>query len=314
MSTDPQHSAPRISILMTVYNTERYLRYSIDSILCQSFADWELIVVDDGSTDGSRVILEGYGDPRIRKVLLSQNIGRTPALRRAFELARAEYIAVLDADDVAHPQRLQRQIVFLDQRADVGMVGSYTQYIDEFGKVFAEFRPPTSRDAIIDSLGWTNPITHSAAMYRRQLASDVGGYSTELSYAQDFGLTLAIAQKSGLGVIDEFLCQLRVLPTSMSRSRKYRLVVAREGLLLFKRAGEFFKLSKKARRLNRRIQAIYQIKLGIATLGIGSLMEGLKMIVRGLRSDPSALWINGPIRRLLNLRDPVIAKVVVNSD
>lgn len=299
-------STPRVSVLMTIYNAAPFLRASIDSLLAQTFPDWELIAIENGSTDGSPSILEEYADPRLRIVRLSQNIGRTTALRKAFELARGEYVAVLDADDVAHRERLRRQLTFLDQHAEVGLVGSYAHYIDESGKIFAEYRPPTAPSELYDCLAWTNPIVHSSAMYRRTLAAAVGGYPREIIYAQDFGLVLALAERAGIAIIGEFLCQLRVLNTSMTHSNKYRVIVAREVLSLFTRAAELLKLSNQGRRLNRRVRAIYEIKLGIATLTMGSFVVGLRIFLSGLRNDPSAVWRNGLIRRILGVRDPLV--------
>ena len=106
---------PRVSVLMTIYNAEPYLKEAIDSIVAQTFGEWELIAIENGSSDGSRAILDSYQDERIRCFCLPENIGRTPALRYAFEQAGGEYIAVLDADDVSHPERFKKQVEYLDQ-------------------------------------------------------------------------------------------------------------------------------------------------------------------------------------------------------
>jgi glycosyltransferase involved in cell wall biosynthesis len=290
---------PRVSVLMTVYNAALYVRQSIDSILNQSFKDWELIAVDDGSTDASLSILKDYSDHRIRVLPLSKNIGRTPALRYAFDQARGEYIAVLDNDDISHPERLARQVVFLDEKPDVAIAGSWVQYIDQHGMIFAEFSPPTKQDELYDCLGWINPIVHSSAMFRRSLAIAVGGYPEHLAYSQDFGLVLKLAHHYKIAVIDEFLCQLRILPNSFTRSKKKQAVVAHDLLTSFRFAGNFLPLSKKARRLNRRALAMAKIKLGVATFGAGSILAGLQMILTGIVHDPSSLWNNNPVNSFL---------------
>jgi len=295
-------SAPRVSILMTVYNADAYVRDSVNSLIAQTFPDWELIAVDDGSKDASLSALREYSDARVLVFPLEKNIGRTPALRFAFDQARGEYIAVLDADDISSPDRLARQVEFLDQHPDVALVASWAQYIDEHGRVFDEFKPPLNQNELLDCLGWTNPIVHSSAMYRRQLAQEVGGYPADIVWAQDFGLILALAQRAKIAMIADYLCQLRVLAASMTRSKKNQILVASEALVLFQRAANLLRLSAKARRLNRRALAIAEIKLGIATLRNNSVLSGVEMVLRGLISAPSALWGNGPARRFFGAK------------
>ena len=287
---------------MTIYNAEPYLQAAIDSILVQTCPDWELIAVENGSTDKSMSILKGYSDPRVRVFPFEKNIGRTPALRFAFDQARGDYIAVLDADDISSPDRLARQVEFLDRHFDVVLVGSWAQHIDEHGKVFDVFEPPENQEELQDCLGWTNPIVHSSAMYRRQLAQEVGGYPADIVWGQDLGLTLALARRAKIAMIADYLCQLRVLAASMTRSRKYQILIANELLLLFRQAADTLHLSSKARRLNRRAMAIAEIKLGIATLKSDSVCAGLKMVLHGFVTAPSALWGNGLVRRFFGAK------------
>ncbi len=294
--------APRVSILMTVYNAEPYVRASIDSLIAQTFPDWELIAVDDGSKDASLSVLMEYADTRVRVFPLGKNIGRTSALRFAFEQARSEYIAVLDADDISSRDRLARQVEFLDRHPDVVLVASWAQLIDEQGKVFDELIPPSAQDELMDCLGWTNPIVHSSIMYRRKLAQEVGGYPADIVWAQDFGLILALAQRAKIAMIDAHLCQLRVLAGSMTRSRKNQILVATEAMQLFQRAAHVLQLSARARRLNRRALAVAEIKLGIATLRDNSIWAGIRMVLHGLVSSPSALWGNGLVRRFFGAK------------
>lgn len=295
-------TAPRVSVLMTIYNAEPYLRAAIDSLIGQTFPDWELIAVENGSMDTSMSVLKDYSDSRVRVFPLEKNIGRTPALRFAFDQARGDYIAVLDADDISSPDRLARQVEFLDQHPDVALVGSWAQHIDEHGKVFDVFEPPVNQEELQDCLGWTNPIIHSSAMYRHQLAQEVGGYPADIVWAQDLGLTLALARRAKIAMIADYLCQLRVLTASMTRSKKNQILVASEARVLFQRAANWLRLSTKARRLNRRTMAIAEIKLGVATLKSDSVWAGLKMILHGFVTAPSALWGNGPARRFFGAK------------
>jgi len=303
MMAQANHAAgPRVSVLMTIYNAEPYLRAAIDSLIEQTFPDWELIAVENGSTDESMSVLKSYSDPRVRVFPLEKNIGRTPALRLAFDQGQGDYIAILDADDISSRDRFAQQVTFLDQHPDVALVASWAQQIDEHGKVFDVFEPPANQEELQDCLGWTNPIVHSSAMYRRQLAQEVGGYPTNLVWAQDLGLTLALARRAKIAMITDYLCQVRMRAASMTRSRKYQILIANELLLLFKQAADTLRLSTQARRLNRRAMAIAEIKRGVATLKDGSFWAGLRMVMQGFFMAPSALWGNGPVRRFFGAK------------
>ena len=297
-----RETPPRVSVLMTIYNAAPYLKNAIDSILNQIFHDWELIAIENGSTDASLSILNSYSDPRVRVFPFTKNIGRTPALRYAFDQAIGNYIAILDADDISCPDRFSQQVTFLDQHNDVALVGSWALYIDEQGKVFGRFEPPVNQDELLDSLGWTNPIVHSSAMFRRQLAKQVGGYPKDIIWAQDLGLTLALLRLGRVAVIDDYLCQLRVFKASMTRSAKNQSLIASESLMLCKLAADTIQLSANGLRLNRRAMSIAKIRFGIAKIKSGLILDGMRMVVYGLLSEPSALWGNGPVRRFFGAK------------
>ncbi|MEI8011087.1 MAG: glycosyltransferase family 2 protein [Candidatus Omnitrophota bacterium] len=249
----PQNEAapiPRVSVLMTIYNTASFLRQSIESLLAQSFTDWELIALENGSTDDSPSILLSYADPRIRVFSFSKNIGRTPGLRHAFDQARGEYIAVLDADDVSRYDRLTRQVAFLDAHPETVLVGAWAEHMDEQGRVFDRWEPPADPGKLLDIIARRNPIVHSSAMYRRSQALCAGGYPLAYTYAQDFALILALARQGQVTVIPEHLCRLRVFPGSMTRSGEYYLTFLREELALLKYAGKTLSFSLTGRVIN----------------------------------------------------------------
>ena len=305
MAAEKSNLSPRVSVLMTIYNAELYLKDAIDSILIQSFSNWELIAVENGSTDQSKEILSTHDDPRVRVFALPENIGRTPALRYAFEQARGEYIAVLDADDVALPERLARQVEFLDSHAEVVLVGSWVQGIDETGRITSTLEPPTHSEELHDCLGWANPMVHSSVMYRSAAASKVGGYSEKFVYAQDIALMQALAQNGRLAIIDDFLCQWRTSSKTMTRSNENRLVIAYEQIALWRYAAKSLPLSALARRLNRLVTARSEVKYGFAMLRDKTVFSGFGNILRGLVRCPMLIWQNDPVRRHFGLPEEV---------
>ena len=286
---------------MTIYNAGPYLKEAVDSLLDQSFNDWELIAVENGSSDESLRVLDEYQDNRIRIFALSENIGRTPALRFAFEQARGEFIAVLDSDDISSPDRFNLEVTFLDLHPEVVLVGTWGQYINESSNAFSTWEPSFNIEELHDCLGWMNPIIHSSAMYRMSKAREIGGYPEEFVYAQDYGLIIALAKIGKLAVIPELLCQFRVTDTSMSHSAEYSLSAATEVKMLYQRALKTLSLSTVARRRNKRVTAIYDIKIGVALIRKKMFVEGFKSLIKGVVDDPTALLVNGKIKNILPL-------------
>ena len=298
LDAPPPGNAPRVSVLMTIYNAVPYLSRSLDSLLRQSFGDWELIAVENGSRDDSAVVLASYDDQRIRAFFLPANIGRTPALRCAFRQARGEYIAVLDADDVAQPERLRRQVEHLDGHPEVVLLGTWADYIDADNRVIGAWTPPTEAAALLTSMASENPIVHSSAMYRAAIAREVGSYPEDRPYSQDHGLWLKLLALGAPAMLTEHLAQFRILPSSMTRSRKQQVEVARDLLQAWVEAGQRLKLGDEGRRRNREEVAIARVRYAAALTRSRRLREGVRMAWQALVTDPISL-VNNRITRNL---------------
>ncbi len=134
---------PKVTVLIPVYNRERYLRDAIDSLLAQTFTDFELLIIDDGSTDSSRELVRAYEDARIRLLCNEQNQGIPATRNRGIKEARGEYLAFLDSDDRALPERLARQVAFLDHHPDYAAVGSWVEWMDEAGRPLGRIKRKT---------------------------------------------------------------------------------------------------------------------------------------------------------------------------
>lgn len=183
---------PRVSVVMPVLNVERFLAEALASILGQSFTDFELVVVDDGSTDSSPAILAEFArrDPRVR-VVRQEQAGLTPALNRGWRLARAAYIARMDGDDVALPDRFERQVAYLDGHPRVGVVGGAFIVLTDAGERLGTITYATADGDLRRDLRRYNCIPHPTAMIRREALEGVGGY--RLERAEDYDLWLRIA-------------------------------------------------------------------------------------------------------------------------
>jgi glycosyltransferase involved in cell wall biosynthesis len=292
-------SNPKVTVLMTVYNGAPYLSQAVESIINQTFLDWELIAVDNCSTDESLSILKGYqDDSRIKVVSFSKNMGRVNALKHAFSLSSGEFLAILDADDIARKDRLNTQVNFLNKNHNISLVASWSRLINSAGEVIGELRPPTQPSLIYKTLGWANVITHSSVMYKKTAALKFGGYSEHFIWGHDFSFILSMAQISNIAMIGDFLCDLRVIKSSMTRSPEFRMIVASENLELFKKASASLNLDEDGINRNRIAISIAEVKYGIALMQSNSIFKGLGMILSRILLNPSILWKNGQVRRL----------------
>lgn len=210
-------AAPVVSILMPVYNAERYLDDALQSIFAQTLNDFELIVIDDASTDGSLNILNSYTDLRLRVVRHKSNMGIVDALNNGLKEARGEYFARIDADDIAHPERLQMQLDYLNQNPQVGIVGSW---IHGFGDVRREYvhRYPVTDDHIKASLLFESPFAHPTVMIRRAALERLDQYySPNFPYVEDWELWTRLIRSGEASNIPKPLLKYRIHAKSSSQ-------------------------------------------------------------------------------------------------
>lgn len=278
-----------VSVLMTAFNAGEYLHHAVTSLMEQTHKEWELILIDNGSHDDSLKTLNS-SDERIRLIHLEENIGRTPALKMALELAAHPYVAVLDADDTCRRDRLERQAQFLDANPTVVLVGSCVEVIDAVGEVTGGLSPwvgPVPHDALAER----NLFVNSSIMYRRHDAIAVGGYDNYFEYAQDFHLLLKLASRGELVVLPDFLTRLRVYATSYTRLPTARLTRLSDEIALFKLASETLTLSSNGARLNKRRRALVNLEIALLASREFHLRQVVRALYRACRADPRLTWI-----------------------
>ena len=200
--------SPTISVVMPAYNATDHITPAIESILAQSMTEFELIVVDDGSTDETPVIVDSFDDDRIRLVRLEENVGIAAARNTGIERARGEYIACHDADDRSRPDRFERQLEFLEEHEAVAAVGTGARLVDESGEVIARRR--VLADVSLSDLVEENYFVHASMVFRRSTLEEVGNYNGWFEPADDFELILRLAAEFELRNIDEPLYEIRI--------------------------------------------------------------------------------------------------------
>ena len=209
---DQQPTSPRLSVAVTAYNAQRFLGETIESVLAQDFADFEFLLLDDGSTDQTAEIANSYAarDPRMQ-VISRENRGMPASLNQLFAAARAPLVARLDADDVCEPTRFSRQVAFLDEHPDHGLVGSQAHAIDEAGRRVPRLdaQVPCAHEDVLAALPLYNPFYHPAVMVRRDMVIAAGGYRDIFRDTEDYELWLRLSECTCMANLPEVLLNYR---------------------------------------------------------------------------------------------------------
>ena len=194
--------SPTVSVLMSVYDGLPYLREAVDSVLGQSYPDFEVVAIDDGSTDGSGAVLDAYAeaDPRLR-VVHQENRGLIAALNRGLGLCRGRYTARMDADDVCLPDRLGQQVAVLDARPDLLVLGGASHIVDAAGVRTRTWTPETDPDLIRWRLLFKNPVIHPTVLFRTDVVREAGGYDAAAPHAEDYALWVEVSARGEIAAI-----------------------------------------------------------------------------------------------------------------
>lgn len=216
---------------MSVYYNAGYMAEAIDSILKQSFADFEFLIFDDGSTDGSASLLDNYAarDERIRIIHLPEHQALAETLNQGIALAKGEYIARMDADDISLQERFKKQVDFLDKHTEVAVVSVFTKVIDKDGKEIGEHRPATNHEQIKKMSFFSGQLCHPAVMFRKEAIMSLGGYNEQYLYAQDYELWFRVMKRYQVANLPEILFYWRKIGSGTGvAKRKEQLKFAQQ--------------------------------------------------------------------------------------
>ena len=206
---------PRISIVMAVHNGEAYLREAVESMLHQTVTDFEFIIVDDGSTDRSAEIIGSYGDERIH-LTRQDNMGLSRSLNRGLDLARAPYIARMDADDISLPTRLEKQLAFMEVHRDIDVLGTWAETFGDRAPTAWKF--PTDPKVIQCEMLFHSVLVHPSVLIRRKAIEQHNlRYDPQVPYAQDFDLWHRAAAELRYANLPEVLIRYRIRETNSDR-------------------------------------------------------------------------------------------------
>lgn len=211
---------PLISILMPAYNSERFISEAIDSMLNQTFKDFEFLIIDDASTDKTRNIIRNYQkrDKRIRVITNKKNLKIAATLNIGINKAKSEIIARMDPDDISHPDRLFIQYQFLKSHPKVAIVGANIQIIGNGNKLLCKREYPTASVKLKRIMFRYSPFAHPAIMFRKKVFEEFGGYDETMAVCEDIDLWFKIGGKYEFANIPKTLLTYRLVPSSGTHS------------------------------------------------------------------------------------------------
>lgn len=218
---------PLVSVVIRTYNREPLLKKAIESVRAQTFKDFELIIVDDGSQDATQQTIQEYerADPRIHGIVDRVKRGLVGTLEKGIQEAKGKYIAILDDDDSwFDPHKLDKQVAFLEQHPDYMAVGGGIIRVDGNGKELARHMPPESDEGIRRSILRSNPIAHSTSLFRKEAWERIGGYNQSLGFSEDWDLWMRLAKIGKLHNLQEYVASYLV--GKQNRSRTYMIRAA----------------------------------------------------------------------------------------
>ena len=207
---------PKVTVFIPVYNRDKYVGEAIESILAQTFSDFEILLVDDGSTDHTVDKIRSFSDSRIRLIFNEENLGIPKTRNKGIQLARGEYIAMLDSDDRAYPERLEKQVAFLDTHLEYAQVGSWCRMMDARGRVLKKIkRQPASPDDIHAQFLFRCAMSNRSIMARTAILQEYG-YRNDFPRCQDYELHVRLAKHYKLGNLPECLVYGRIHPQQIT--------------------------------------------------------------------------------------------------
>lgn len=212
---------PEISVIMPVYNGEKYLNDAIKSILNQTFNDFEFIIINDGSTDKTLEIIQSFADPRI-KLINQENKGIIHSLNKGISESRGKYIARMDADDISLPERLEKQYKFLENNPEYGIIGSTYFTMNQDGAISGVQPVLLHNEDLKKELIFQTVFGHGTVMMRKNIINALGGYSNSKNalHVEDYELWVRFAQKTKMANLSDTLYIWRANPEGVSRSKE----------------------------------------------------------------------------------------------
>jgi len=283
-------ATPLISILMNCYNTEKFINDAIESVLNQTYKNWELIVWDDASTDNTIDKIKKFKDKRIKIFYNKIHCGLGKSRIKAQKNITGDYIAILDSDDKFKEEKLEKQINYFNDKNDLGLLATNYEIINKNDKLIKKTNIQFNNDNLLNYFCDNNIFVHSSIMYKKDVAEKVGWYSKEFEYSQDFDLTIKFLKKSKIALMNENLVSIRRSPDSMSEKKFLGIIREEENLTLLKKIRDSFKLNANQQKRNQNAIKLSEIKYIILNYRINPFKKIFDLSTQ-IINKPSTIFV-----------------------
>ena len=235
----------KISVVMVAFNSEKFIKYAIESVIKQTYKNWELLIINDASKDNTKdIICKYYKYKNIKLINLKKNIGAYKATNLGFGLCKGEYIAILDSDDIAHRNRLEQQSKILKNETNVGLVASWFNKIDSTNRLIKKIKIPTTSSFFANTFPCTNLICNSSVMFRKKILKKINFFCKNVNYSYDYNFFLRIFLKYEIKILRKFYTSHRIHKDQISNSSSIKKLIYKENL-------KYLRWSKRNHLINR---------------------------------------------------------------
>lgn len=290
---------PLVSVLLNCYNAQDCISIAIESVLNQTYRNIELIVWDDGSKDKTLEIIKSFNDKRIKLFKNKFNIGLGKSRLKAIKELNGDLISIIDADDYFENEKIDKQVSVFQNNREVSICATWSKILDENFKKLYFFESNETSETIKKKLKFVNIIPHSSIMYRKKTAVEVGWYSVNLEYSQDYNLTLKLINKGEIFVIKKFLSNMISGKNNMSNSKKMVETVLKENIQILEDNLKMFENTRSDQKTINSLKKLYLIRLNLIMIK-KNFLKSVIDIFKIFFSEPSIVFKINMIKSIKN--------------
>ena len=291
---------PLVSVLLNCYNAQDTISRAIDSVLNQTYKNIELVIWDDGSKDKTLEIAKSFKDKRIKLFKNKSNIGLGRSRLKAIKVLNGDLISIIDSDDYYESKKIEKQVLAFHKNQKISICTTWSKILDENFKKLYFFESSASSKILKKNLKFINIIPHSSIMYKKKIAMEVGWYSTNLEYSQDYNLTLKLINKGEIFIIKEFLTNIISGKDNMSNSKKMAETILKENIQTLKNNLKMFKNTRSDIKIINSIKKLYLVKLNIIMIK-KDFFKSLFSILKIFFSEPLIIFKINMIKAIKNI-------------
>lgn len=292
---------PLVSILLNCFNSSPYISRAIQSVIDQSYKNWELIIWDDGSSDNTVKKIKKFDDSRIKLFLQKKNLGLGSSRIKAIKKIKGSLVSILDSDDFINRHKIKKQVNIFNKNKNISICGTWAKFYDENLNIKKKFTSKLSNIDLKKRLLFVNILPHSSLMYKKESAIKVGWYSKKFEYSQDFDLTLKLLKKNDIYLIKEHLTNITQPLNNMSNSIIFSKIRIKENIKILKNNLSNSNISINEKKILKNLIQINSIKLALSSIRV-NFFKSFKNLIDLLLKNPTIIFKLNLIKKLSEIK------------